>query len=68
MILLGSNQITQGDKVEFITAWEVKFQTPGGLADSLEEANKFCETYGFDSFVIKPMVVAVGATLRELCL
>lgn len=68
MILLSSNQIVQGTKVEEIEQWIVVFMTPGGLAETLEEANEFCEKNTFSNFVIKPMVMACGSTLRELAL
>lgn len=68
MILYSSNQITQGDKIEFITGWEVVFMSPRGLCFSLGEAQKVVEELEMDPIVIKPMVMAVGATMRELCL
>lgn len=68
MILFSSNQLTQGDKVEFIKDWKVVFMTPRGLCESLPEAQRVVEELEMDCIAIKPMVMAVGATMRELCL
>ncbi len=68
MILYSSGELIQAGHVERIEDWKVVFMTPRGLCMSLLEAQKVMEELEMDAMVIKPMVMAVADTMRELCL
>ena len=68
MISFEDNVIVRGVAVENIEKWVVVFLTPKGIVDDLATAVQIVKSMDLPPDVIKPMVVARGATLEEICL
>lgn len=60
MIDLEKNVIVFKEQTNAIRRWDVWFQTPFGLAQSVVEANEICKNKELEpSFSIKPVCVAI---------
>lgn len=56
-----------GDKAEIVQRWEVWFSTPKGLVVKLTDAYKMCAELDWPLDVIRPVPVAIGETMWEVC-
>lgn len=67
MVFLGQGIVSMGSKVEPILGFEVRFETPFGMAATREEAAAVCQDKGLDADgCIRPVVVARSATMEEI--